>query len=128
VFTAQGTGIAVIDLPPGLHLLTNLEINDAGCPRIARSRVRFDAVRPNTLVGPDSFLAPLRAVLADHSPEPASESSLCVHRGPYGTRSSSIIALDSAGDAGYWHAEGPPCSADYEPIPLPGRSTATAVA
>lgn len=128
VFSAQGAGIAVIELPPGLHLLTNLEVNDAGCPRIARSRSRFAAVRPSTLIGPGSFLAPLREVLADHSPEPASESSLCVHRGPYGTRSSSIIALDSSGAAGYWHAEGPPCSAEYEPIPLPGRPTATAVA
>jgi len=127
VFSAQGTGIAVIDLPPGLHLLTNLEVNDAGCARIARSRSRFAAVRPDTLLGFASFLPTLREVLADHAPDPASESSVCVHRGPYGTRSSSIIALDSAGAAGYWHAEGPPCSAEYEPIPLPGPPTVSAV-
>lgn len=127
VLSPQGPGIAVIDLPPGLHLLTNLEVNDAGCPRIARSRSRFAAVRPSNLTDNGSFLAPLREVLADHSPEPAGESSLCVHRGPYGTRSSSIIALDSAGAAGYWHAEGPPCSAEYEPIPLPGPPPAAAV-
>jgi uncharacterized protein with NRDE domain len=131
VFAARNANLEVTHLDPGLHLLTNLNVDDPDCPRIARSRSRFAAIRPCGLDRSGAFLAPLRAILADHQAPgsgPVDEGSLCIHRGPYGTRSSTIIGLDSIGRAGYWHAEGPPCRTDHEPIALPGPTATTAVA
>jgi len=110
-------------LASGLHVLTNLDVNDPTCPRIAASCRRFAAAgaafgRDRDI---DEFVAALREVLADHATalDPRGPGSLCVHAGPYGTRSSSVLLIAKAGPAHYFHADGPPCATSLEPVPLP---------
>lgn len=117
--------MALTELPPGLHLLTNLDLNDATCPRIAKSHALFDAARSR--LGDDdpaALLEHLRTVLSDHSTplDPRGSGpieNLCVHLGPYGTRSSSVIMIPAAGGPRYFHAAGAPCENAYREIALP---------
>ena len=118
----EGRAIKVQTLPVGVHLMTNLEVNDPTCPRIAKSHRLFEAVE---VTGDEEKLLPrLRPILADHATQldPRAEegdNSLCIHAGPYGTRSSAIIALDSTGGTRFWHTEGPPCRNDFQSVGLP---------
>ncbi|OGQ91767.1 MAG: hypothetical protein A2289_11995 [Deltaproteobacteria bacterium RIFOXYA12_FULL_58_15] len=41
---------------------------------------------------------------------PTATEAACVHAGPYGTRSASIIMANNDGRPLLWHAEGPPCT------------------
>jgi uncharacterized protein with NRDE domain len=117
------TGTLTVDpLPAGVHLLTNLALNDPTCPRIAKSSQLFRAV---TLPSPSALatvIPPLRAILSDHTtaldPRADSIEALCVHLSGYGTRSSSIVAATRDG-LRYWHASGPPCDAPYTELALP---------
>src|SRR5207248_3231823 len=110
-------------LERGLHVLTNLDVNDPTCPRIAASHRHFAAAgeafaREHDV---DAFVQRLREVLADHATalDPRGPGSLCVHAGPYGTRSSSVLLVPPSGGARYFHADGPPCTTALEPVALP---------
>ncbi|MCK6554005.1 NRDE family protein [Candidatus Binatia bacterium] len=117
------------DLAPGVHLLTNLDLNDFECPRLARSHELFNAlVSTVDSADPETLCAALRGVLADHATplDPRTRSplnNLCVHTDVYGTRSSTIIVA-----AGVpvrwrmWYAPGPPCQDAPEPVALPEKS------
>jgi len=113
-------------LEPGLHVLTNLDVNDPRCPRIARSHRAFAHAGAEFAAAPDRarLRAALGAVLADHTtaldprrPDPL--GALCVHAGAYGTRSSSLLLRTAAGAWEHWFADGPPCTAAYRPAPVP---------
>lgn len=126
VFSNAAGTIELTRLEPGLHLLTNLALNDVTCPRIAKSHTMFEAALPILEQdGLDAFRAALRTVLSDHSTplDPRGQeipNNLCVHGEQYGTRSSSLLAYSaSAGRSRMWYAEGPPCSAGYTEIALP---------
>jgi len=112
-----------IPLERGLHVLTNLDVDDPTCPRIAASHRRFGAAGDAFARDGDveAFVQGLRAVLADHATalDPRGPGNLCVHAGPYGTRSSSVLLIGSAGRARYFHADGPPCTTPLTPIALP---------
>jgi uncharacterized protein with NRDE domain len=111
-------------LEPGLHVLTNLDVNDPTCPRIAASHAGFaaagDAFRAD---GNEAALrARLHAILADHqmAADPRGPGSLCVHGEGYGTRSSTIILVpDEERPPRYFHADGPPCQTTFLPVALP---------
>lgn len=111
-------------LQPGVHLLTNLELNDAECPRIAKSYALFDDARRH-LGTLDRLLATLRVILSDHStpldPRCASPpNNLCVHTEHFGTRSSTVLVYAArTRHFRMWHANGPPCQTDYVEIALP---------
>jgi len=113
-------------LQPGLHLLTNLELNDPECPRIAKSYGMFAAAR-RVLdgAGVDAFRARLQVILADHStpldPRAAAPpNNLCVHTETFGTRSSTILLYAARTQQFHmWHADGPPCRTAYAAVPLP---------
>lgn len=116
-------GVLEIDaLPAGVHLLTNLALNDPTCPRIAKSSQLFRAVALPPADSLPSVLPALQAILADHTTvlDPRTETidRLCVHLPGYGTRSSSIVAVTAAG-LRYWHAPGPPCETTYTELALP---------
>ncbi len=128
VITNTGHQIRVTPLEPEVHVLTNLDVNDPTCPRIAQSHRLFRAVPASSAADPETLLPHLRAILSDHTVplDPRGESSagtLCVHRGDYGTRSSSIVALPEGSEPmRYWHAAGPPCREPYVRVPLPAAS------
>ncbi len=113
-------------LSRGLHLLTNLELNDPECPRIAKSYGLFEeateALREDQV---PRLLDRLRAILSDHSTplDPRSQgppNNLCVHTEHFGTRSSTVLVY-SAHTCRFrmWHAGGPPCTTPYVEVPLP---------
>ncbi len=113
-------------LTPGLHLLTNLELNDAECPRIAKSYALFDGARQYLRRNAIRELLPaLRAILSDHSTplDPRSNgppNNLCVHTERFGTRSSSVLVYSAAHRRfRFWHANGAPCEVDYNEVVLP---------
>jgi len=120
----RGEGPRLTRLGAGLHLLTNLDLNDPTCPRIAASHQRFaaggDAFAHDGDV--DALLRRLQTILADHATalDPRGPGNLCVHAGPYGTRSSSVLLVpaDRRGIR-YYHADGTPCRTRLEPVPLP---------
>lgn len=113
-------------LTPGLHLLTNLNLNDTECPRIAKSYALFDGVgrwlRADAI---DNLVAGLREILSDHSTPldtrlDGPPNNLCMHTQLFGTRSSTILAYSAAAARfRMWHADGPPCQYAYQEVPLP---------
>jgi uncharacterized protein with NRDE domain len=114
-------------LEPGLHLVTNLDLNDPTCPRIAASYRRFAAMLASDAPRPASaeFRDRLQAVLASHdtqldprSLETAFGNSLCLHSAEYGTRSSTLLFLDEAGQWSYFHMNEPPCRGRYRSEPV----------
>jgi len=122
----NGDGLRSSELAPGLTVLTNLDVRDPRCPRRATAAKRFGELEAY-LRGdpePDRVVDELATVLGDHvagiepSPE-APFSRICVHAGPYGTRSSSIVLVESMGArrrVHYYHADGPPCRTSFEPV------------
>ncbi|HXZ87941.1 MAG TPA: NRDE family protein [Candidatus Binataceae bacterium] len=132
--------IETVRLTPGLHLLTNLNLNDFECPRISRSYSRFAELgaREDFARDPLAMRAELGRLLADHStqldPRSGRPNSLCLHlsvplpesghtvNGDYGTRSSSLIFMRAGGPVEHFFAAGPPCTTSYEPaiVPRPG--------
>ncbi|MCC6848252.1 MAG: NRDE family protein [Deltaproteobacteria bacterium] len=122
----HGDDMRVTRLAPGLHLVSNLDVDDPTCPKLARSHVRFAAageafVRVRDVV---ALRTALHAIVADHAlaldPRlPDALGAICVHAGPFGTRSSSLLLLDDAGRWEHWFADGPPCARRYEPALVP---------
>jgi uncharacterized protein with NRDE domain len=114
--------IDLLMLEPGMHLLTNLNLDDFECPKISHAWQKFAALGQdqNFLNAPLDERPRLRALLSDHSLQLDSRSgqanAICVHRADYGTRSSSLIFLPVGSDAVHFYAPGPPCTTDYERV------------
>jgi uncharacterized protein with NRDE domain len=119
-------GVRLSALDRGLHLVSNLDVDDPTCPKIARSHVRFAAAGDAFARDRDEerFRAALHAILADHTltldPRlPDALGALCVHAGRFGTRCSSLLFLDDAGRWRHWFAAGPPCTHVFAPALTP---------
>lgn len=119
-------------LNPGVHLLTNLDVNDPECPRIACSFQRFLELShpPLSLSLPEIF-ARLHQILAAHDIplDPRAQdprNGLCVHLPGYGTCSSTLLAYANATQRYlYWFAPGSPCRTTYREIVLPSGAHAS---
>jgi uncharacterized protein with NRDE domain len=117
-------------LRPGVHVLTNLDVNDFECPRIAKSYAAFDACRRDLAGELDRFLVTMRRILSDHSTplDPRSSgppNNLCVHTERFGTRSSTLLVYSAAARCfRMWYADGPPCEREYVEIDLPAPASA----
>lgn len=127
-FVAQNRpdGMHLARLDSSLHLLSNLDLNDATCPKLARSHALFAAAADAFRASSDAerFRRDLRAVLADHTTAldprlPDALGALCVHADGFGTRCSSLLFLHADGYWRHWFADGPPCRADYAPALTP---------
>ncbi len=119
--------ISIQPLCPGLHLLTNLNLNDPTCPRIYRSYQRFAQAtqifhRSDSLT---EFFSLLHTILSDHTDpldprDPITSGSLCIHSNGYGTHSSSLLAYTpGAKSYRYLFAPGAPCTTSYHEISWP---------
>ena len=113
-------------LPPGVHLLTNLDLNDPECPRIAKSHALFAAAAQHLARPPlAAFIGAARSILSDHSTplDPRADgppNNLCVHTDRFGTRSSTLLVFDAAVRRfRMWHADGAPCTTPYDEVVLP---------
>ena len=127
VVTNHADQIVIHELPDGVHLLTNLDLNDPTCPRIAASSQAFARLTPLlATVDDSSLLDELRRILADHrtalDPRMEFESgTLCLHGDSYGTRSASVLAYRStAQQTRFWHAAGPPCTTGFTEVATKG--------
>jgi uncharacterized protein with NRDE domain len=136
VVVDNGDGVRRVKLEPGLSVLTNLDVNDPRCPRLASATKRFDALAPMLARGADADEAvpALAAVLASHDdgaevvddeavrrfgPQAAVRfARICVHVENYGTRSSSMIFVGGDGAVRYFHADGPPCITAFRELSL----------
>ncbi len=118
VVLTNGARREPIDLPPGLTVLTNLELNDPRCPRAASARVDFARLEP-LLDGSRparEAVDALASVLSNHEnsidpDHPSPLARLCVHTSGYGTRSATVLIARRDGRIEAYHADGPPCSA-----------------
>ena len=121
--------IELAELPPGLHLLTNLDVNDFECPKISLAYDRFAALARDSGDAPDParMRMALARLLADHTtqldPRSGRLNSLCLHLDGYGTRSSSMIFLGQRPDqVEHFFAEGPPCRTEFKPALIPAAA------
>lgn len=133
----NGDGARCVRLDTGLSVLTNLDVNDPRCPRLAGATRRFAALVPMLAGGAtaEEALAPMAEALASHEDgagfvdavalrkfgaEMAGRfARVCVHAGEYGTRSSSMVFVSADGSVRYFHADGPPCEAAFVEVPAP---------
>ncbi len=130
-YNRAGDGIECVKLEPGVHLLTNLDVNDFECPKISRSYERFAALAADRefTLDPVGQRDKLRALLADHAtpldPRSSAPNAICLHLDGYGTRSSSLLFLgDDPARTLHFFAPGPPCEVAYEPALVPTASVA----
>ena len=113
------------NIPDGVHILPNDRLNSSRFPKVERAQqlVRTDAPIEQ-LAGPlaDHALPPIDVVEhpPDGSPFPLtllhSLQALCIHTPNYGTRSSTIVALEPGGVATYLFADGPPCTTEFSDV------------
>jgi uncharacterized protein with NRDE domain len=106
---------------PGVHVVVNAGHNEAA-PKAAHVREAIhpapdgdvkDAPGPNDdWLDAESWFDRAKSVLRDH------ELEVCIHGDGYGTRSSSLVAIDAEGDGRYWFADGKPCETEYEEVAL----------
>jgi uncharacterized protein with NRDE domain len=125
----KGHAIHMTALDRGVHVITNLDVNDPTCPKIARSHRLFQSA--GDAFGADHdharFRDALQKILSDHTTAldprlPDALGALCVHTPSFGTRCSSLIFATQAGDVTRWHhwfADGPPCTAAYADALVP---------
>ena len=93
-------------LDPGVHVVVN-EGYDGEARKSTRIR---EVARPDDEETAEAWFERMKGVLADH------DMGVCVHGDGYGTRSSSLVAVESSGEGRYRFADGRPCETDYEEV------------
>ena len=97
---------SVLDLTPGLHVITNGDVDDADDERLGLARRLFERSK---IVDVEGFLELARAVCSD--------PRILIRRPDGGTVSSQLLALTTQRERGvYLHAAGPPDQAPYEDL------------
>jgi uncharacterized protein with NRDE domain len=131
VVHSMDTSLRSHRLSPGVHLLTNLNLNDPECPRIARSFQLFLQLSHSPSSQLSDIFTHLCHILATHDIplDPRSQdprNGLCVHLPGYGTCSSTLLAYSCPAQRYvYWFAPGPPCRSTYREIPIPSGARAS---
>lgn len=97
-------------LPPGLHLLTNRDVNDTSDPRLLHARRELQRHGSwGSVASCVEVLKTLCRQTANRGP------AMCLHGETHGTVSSSILALRQPLNRGlYMHAQGPPDRTPYD--------------
>jgi uncharacterized protein with NRDE domain len=104
----SGDWLRVRPLPPGLHVMTNRDVNDASDPRAGHV---LGWLAGRSTRNAEDCLTALRQVCAHHPPE---NPPICIRLEDRGTVSSTLVALgQSLGSASVWHAQGPPDRTPY---------------
>jgi uncharacterized protein with NRDE domain len=104
-----GDWLRVRPLPPGLHILTSHDVNDAGDRRLGHALWWLSQRRYDCAADCVAALKELCAQTGNGDPP------MCLHKEDRGTVSSSIVVLRQAlGRSEFWHAQGPPDQTPYE--------------
>ena len=129
----RGASIEVVALKPGLHLLTNLDVDDFECPKIARRTAssRNSAIAPiSSAIRSDSAPRwrrswPITIRSSIRESAPGRPNALCLHLDNYGTRSSSLIFMrGDPPEIAHYFAPGPPCRTAYALAMVPRAPSA----
>jgi uncharacterized protein with NRDE domain len=103
-----GDSLRIRPLPPGIHVLTNGDVDDLNDPRL---KYALDWLNRRPYDSAADCVQALRELCGQHEPE---HPPICFRHEERGTVSSSIIALRRAlTDSTYLHAQGPPCQTPY---------------
>jgi uncharacterized protein with NRDE domain len=127
-YLRRDTGEKTIEaLPPGVHVLCNDRLGSCDFPRGDRLHAAITSALDSSHAWTE-LVVPIRNVLRDHTrasledTPPSSHlpvelarelTAICIHSEHYGTRSSTLLAIDKTRVAGYLHADGPPCMTPY---------------
>lgn len=113
-------GPTIHTLSPGVHVVTNVGYDtshtipsirpDASRRQAENGHKLYEHLQPRPGESPDGWHERDANALATH------EFGVCVHGDGFGTRSSSLIRIDSNGRKQYEFADGPPCTVSYEPV------------
>jgi uncharacterized protein with NRDE domain len=114
--------LLVRNLAQGVHVVVNVgadgnffvpEGREEAAEQQAVNAIRLDeTLQPDAGEGADDWVERAAGVVRDH------EYGVCVHEEArnFGTRSSSLLVLNEAGEAVYRYADGPPCETSYDPV------------
>jgi uncharacterized protein with NRDE domain len=113
--TSAALGVRALE--PGLHILENRPL-DAPSPKADAVRAALAGIEA---LPRDQLLARLASVLASHAvppgvgggPRPRETEAACVHAGPYGTRSSTLVMVGRVGPPLVRFTDGPPCTTSF---------------
>ncbi len=109
-----GDWLRVRPLPPGLHVVTAHDVNDASDRRIGHS---LWWLGQRTFANADSCVGALKELCGQRG---NGDPAICLRGEIGGTVSSSVVSLASnPARSAYWHAQGPPdCTPymDYSPV------------
>jgi uncharacterized protein with NRDE domain len=126
-YLRRDTGDKTIEvLPPGVHVLCNDRLGSCEFPRGDRLHQAISSALAKAHAWPE-LSQRIQTALGDHTrssiedtpashlpPELARElTAICIHSEHYGTRSSTLLAIDHGRVAAYLHADGPPCTTSF---------------
>jgi uncharacterized protein with NRDE domain len=113
-------GPAIHTLDPGVHVVMNVGYDtsyvipsarqEAGKRQAENGCQLLEYFQPSPAETGLPWHERARDALGNH------EFSVCIHGDTFGTRSSSLIRIDSDGQGFYEFANGPPCQTDYKPV------------
>lgn len=108
------------EFDPGVHIVVNVgadedfEIpatrSEPGRAQAKQTKRALTALEPDPGESPEGWLERTVSVLRDH------DYGFCVHENGFGTRSSSLLTLDTNGAVEYRFADGPPCETNYRDV------------
>ncbi|UPM42496.1 NRDE family protein [Halocatena salina] len=111
---------SVSTLSPGVHVVMNVGYDteyaihsarpDASRQQAENGRRLYEHLQPRPAESAQRWHERVANALSDH------EFGVCIHGDGFGTRSSSLIRIDSDGRDQYAFADGPPCRTDFERI------------
>lgn len=109
VVIQAGDNLRIRRLTPGIHVLTNGDVDD---PNDKRLKYALDWLNRRPYDSAADCVNVLRELCAQHEPD---HPPICFRHSDRGTVSSSIIVVRRAlADSTYLHAQGPPCRTPYE--------------
>ncbi len=112
--------LRVRNFDPGVHIVVNVGADgryeipaarpDAGERQAENARRALEELQPAPGERSEEWHDRATATLRDH------DYGFCVHGEEFGTRSSSLVRVESDETASYRFADGPPCQSEYEPV------------
>jgi uncharacterized protein with NRDE domain len=109
--THHGLRTMTVELQRDQHILTNLDVDDVGHPRVRRARELVQGQDLNPL---EAAISLLMEAAKDH--ESRGGQSICLHKEGSGTVSSTILAISETfpRDSVFLYSDGPPCETSFE--------------
>jgi uncharacterized protein with NRDE domain len=115
---ANSDEVRIVELLPGLHVLTNGSLDDPTDRRVALASGLFEAEPISSVAG----FVELAQRVCRYRPDSPASPSIVLHGPTHGTVSSTILALTSdSSQAEYRYAPGPPDQTAYDDYSLPLR-------